>query len=302
MALTAGDGWLRPDSSFNRSRFRIAAGAGAVLYGTASVGLYQTWYSDFDMVGLHSFNDWSQWNQMDKAGHAFTAYMFTRSSFAGLRWAGLKRPAARYAAMGVGNLLQATIEVMDGYSAEWGFSWSDVGANLTGTAVFIAQDALWHEQRILIKISNDFRSHPDIPVVNRNGAVSNLGDISRERFGINPFEKYLKDYNAQTYWLSANPKSFLPKSKIPSWLNLAFGYGVEDVYGAYGNTWNRGGQNFKYANSRYRQYYLSPDIYFSRIPTRKRGIRLLLGILDAIKFPAPALEFSKGKFRGHWLY
>ncbi|SER33929.1 DUF2279 domain-containing protein [Neolewinella agarilytica] len=301
LAHTAQDNWLRPDSTFNRSRFRIAAGTGTALYGVASIGLYQTWYSDFDMTGLHSFNDWPQWNQMDKAGHMFTAYMFTRYSFSGLRWAGLKRPAARYTAMGVGNLLQATIEVMDGYSAEWGFSWSDLGANLTGTVVFAAQDALWHEQRILIKVSSDLRQHPDIPIINQNGAMSNLGDISRERFGTNFFEKYLKDYNAQTYWLSANPRSFLPKSKIPHWLNISLGYGVENVYGAYGNTWARGRERFNYPNQRYRQWYLSPDIYFSRIPTKKRGVRLLLGILDSFKLPAPALEFSQGRFRAHWL-
>ena len=301
MALTARDGWLRPDSTFNRSRFYIAGGTGAALYGAASIGLYQTWYSGFEMTGLHSFNDWPQWNQMDKAGHAFTAYMFTRYSFSGLRWAGLKRRSARYAAMGVGNLLQATIEVMDGYSAEWGFSWSDVGANFAGTAFFMGQDILWHEQRMLIKVSNDFRQHPDIPVTNSDGATSNLGDISRERFGENVFEKYLKDYNAQTYWVSINPRSFLPKSNFPQWLNIAAGYGVEDVYGAYGNSWRRGDQGFVYPNERYRQWYLSPDIYFSRIPTKKRGIRLLFGVLDIFKFPAPALEFSRGKFRAHWL-
>ncbi|WP_020571491.1 DUF2279 domain-containing protein [Neolewinella persica] len=301
LAGIAPDNWLTPDTSFNKSRFYISVGTGATLYGAASVGLYQTWYAGFDQVGLHSFNDWPEWNQMDKAGHAFTAYMFSRYAFAGFRWSGLKRPAARYAALGVANLLQGTIETLDGFSAEWGFSWSDMGANLTGSLLFTAQDIAWQEQRILLKVSNDLRSIPDIPVFNGNGAESNLGYIVRDRFGSNIFERYLKDYNAQTIWMSVNPKAFLPKSNLPVWLNVAVGYGSENVYGAYGNSWREGGESFRFPEERYRQWFLSPDIYFSRIPTKKRWVRLTLGILDFIKFPAPALEYSEGGFKGHWV-
>lgn len=302
LAGLARDSWLRPDTTFNRSRFYISAGVGATLYGAASVGLYHTWYADYERAGLRSFNDWPEWNQMDKAGHAFTAYIFSRYAFASLRWSGLKRPAARYTALAVANLLQGTIEVMDGYSAEWGFSWSDMGANLAGSLFFTAQDIAWKEQRILFKVSNDLRPVPDVPVFNRNGAEGNLGYVVRDRFGSNFFERYLKDYNAQTIWLSANPKAFLPDSKLPDWLNVAVGYGSENVYGAYGNGWSEGNQSFFYPEGRYRQWFLSPDIYFSRIPTKKRWIRMTLGILDFIKIPAPALEFSQGRLKGHWMY
>lgn len=298
---TANDNWLKPADTFNRRRFYISAGTGAALYGAASVGLYQTWYADFPRSSFQSFDDWPEWNQMDKAGHTFTAYIFSRYAFAGSRWAGLKRPAARWAAFGVANLLQGTIEVMDGFSAEWGFSWSDLGANVAGSLIFTAQDMAWQEQRILLKVSNDFRPHPDIPITNRNGATSNLGNISRERFGDNFAERFLKDYNAQTIWMSANPKAFLPKSNLPVWLNVAVGYGSENVYGALGNSWRENGQSFRYEPERYRQFFLSPDIYLSRIPTKKRWVRLVLGALDFIKLPAPALEYSQGKFKGHWL-
>ena len=297
----ARDNWLTPADTFHRGRFFVSAGTGTALYGAASVGLYQTWYADFERTGLHSFNDWPEWNQMDKAGHLFTAYIFSRYTFAAGRWTGMKRPAARYTALGVANLLQGTIEVLDGYSAEWGFSWSDLGANVAGSLIFFGQDALWQEQRILIKVSNDLRPHPDVVVTGAGGATSNLGYISRQRFGDNFFERYLKDYNAQTIWLSANPRSFFPDSKLPPWLNVAVGYGSDDLYGALGNVWREDGVGFRYAPERYRQYFLSPDVYLSRIPTKKRWVRLTLGILDFIKIPAPALEYSKGRFRGRWL-
>ena len=301
LASYAAGSWLRPDSTFNRRRFWTSAGVGAGLYGGFSVGLYTIWYRDFERGRFRLFNDWPEWSQMDKAGHAFTAYFFSRYAFAGLRWSGLRRPAARYTALAVANLLQGTIETFDGFSQEWGFSLTDVGANLAGSLVFTAQDALWHEQRILIKVSNDLRPHPDhIPVTGSRGTPATLGDISRERFGDYPFERFLKDYNAQTIWLSANPRAFLPQSGLPPWLNLAVGYGAEDVYGAYGNVWRRGGEGFRYAPERYRQWYLSPDLYLSRIPTRKRWVRLALGILDTFKVPAPALEYSRGGLHWHW--
>ena len=301
LAGVAKDNWLRPDSVYNKQRFLLSAGTGAALYGAASVGLYQAWYANYEFVGLHSFDDSGEWLQMDKAGHAFTAYMFSRYAFAGLRWSGLKRPAARYTALGVANLLQGTIEVMDGFSAQWGFSWTDLGANVSGSLLFTVQDIAWKEQRILMKVSNDLRPVPDVPVFNRSGAESNLGYVVRERFGNNVFERFLKDYNAQTIWLSANPRAFLPKSKVPTWLNVAVGYSAEDIYGAYGNGWRENGIAFGYSPPRYRQWFLSPDIYFSRIPTKKRWVRLVLGMLDTFKFPAPALEYSRGEFKGRWL-
>lgn len=293
--------WLRPDSTFNRGRFYTAAGVGAGLYGVATYGLYQAWYADFERADFRTFDDSGEWLQMDKAGHAFTAYMFNRYAFAGLRWAGLKRPAARWTAFGVAQVLQGTIEVLDGYSAEWGFSWSDMAANASGSLLFTVQDITWREQRMLLKVSNDLRDHPDVPVFNAGGTEGNLGYVSRTRFGDNLLERYLKDYNAQTLWLSVNPRAFLPQSKFPVWLNVAVGYGAENVYGAYGNTWMQNGQRFRYEPERYRQWFLSPDLYLSRIPTKKRWVRLILGALDAIKIPAPALEYSKGRFRGHWL-
>jgi hypothetical protein len=53
---------------------------------------------------------------------------------------------------------------------------------------------------------------------------------------------------------------------------------------------------------RYRQWYLAPDIDLSKIRTNKKALKFFLTFLSAFKFPAPALEFSKGKFRLHAVY
>ncbi|MEM9835642.1 MAG: DUF2279 domain-containing protein [Bacteroidota bacterium] len=291
---------LRPAPSFNPKRFWIATGTGTILYTATSYALWQTWYADFPRSSFQTINDWPEWLQMDKAGHAFTAYQYSKMAYAAANWTGLAPVKSRWTAFGVSTLFQSTLEMMDAYSAEWGFSWTDVAANTVGSGLFLAQDILWNEQRILLKVSNDLRPIPDVPIINGNGVEGNLGDVVRLRYGTGLVERYLKDYNSQTIWISANLKSFSPRSNLPDWLNLAVGYGAEDVYGALGNNWTINGQGFGYAPKRYRQVFLSPDVYFSRIPTRKRWVRFILGTLDFFKLPAPALEYSRGRFRAHW--
>jgi hypothetical protein len=53
---------------------------------------------------------------------------------------------------GLGFLLTA-VEVMDGYSSEWGASTGDIIANASGTALYVSQELLWSEQRIIPKFS-----------------------------------------------------------------------------------------------------------------------------------------------------
>jgi hypothetical protein len=52
---------------------------------------------------------------------------------------------------------------------------------------------------------------------------------------------------------------------------------------------------------RYRQWYLAPDIDWTKIPTQKKGLKLLFIVLNAFKFPAPAIELSNGSLKGRWL-
>lgn len=293
---------LRPAPVFDRGRFWTATTTGTLLYGAITYGLYQTWYRDFERGPFRTFNDWPEWLQMDKVGHAFGGYQYARFVQAGAEWTGMDRRHAAWTSFGVSMLWQGTLEMLDAYSVRWGFSWSDMGANTVGAGLHLGQELLWREQRMLLKVSSSLARPPDVPVTNPNGAVSNLSYPSRLRFGTGLVERFLKDYNEQTLWLSVNPRSFLPNSKLPPWLNIALGYGADNVYGAYGNSWRENGQSFIFPETRYRQWYLSPDIYFSRIPTKKRWVRLLLGSLDFFKLPAPALEYGRGRLRLHWLH
>lgn len=305
---TLGWRWLEPADTFDQGRFWPVAGTGALIYGGFAYGLYQTWYRDFELTGFHYFNDWGEWRFMDKAGHTFTAYTEARASYAGARWTGMSPRAARWTAFGIANFLQGTIEVMDGFSEKWGFSWSDIGFNVLGASTFMVQDILWQEQRILLKVSSNLRPHPDRLLLGSDGETrSSLALRSSDLYGTSYVERFLKDYNTMTIWASVNVRDFLPDSPAPVWLNLAVGYGSENLYGGYTNSWiDDNGVRYHLspdAYPRYGQLFLSPDIDFTRIPTRKRWVKLLLGAANFLKFPAPALEINgQGGVKFHPIY
>ncbi|RYF77588.1 MAG: hypothetical protein EON98_16250 [Chitinophagaceae bacterium] len=113
--------------------------------------------------------------------------------------------------------------------------------------------------------------------------------------------RLLKDYNAQTYWFSANIKSFFPKSKLPDWLNLSIGYGADGMYGGYENiaySKTDGSVTFDRRDiKRYRQWYLAPDVDLTKIKTKSKLLKSVFSALNVLKFPTPALEFSNGRFK-----
>ncbi len=39
------------------------------------VGLYSAWYSNYPQTNFHFFNDNNEWKQVDKVGHAYSAYI-----------------------------------------------------------------------------------------------------------------------------------------------------------------------------------------------------------------------------------
>src|SRR5690606_30958923 len=132
-------------------------------------------------------------------------------------------------------------ELFDGYSEEWGFSWTDILANATGTGLYVGQELLWKEQRIMLKFSfhqtKYARERPD-------------------KLGENFLEQILKDYNGQTYWVNINLHSFFKESKIPKWLDLSVGYGADGMLMAVEDIDNQ----LLTTNARARQFYLSFDL------------------------------------------
>jgi len=260
-----------------------AFATGSLIY------LNQAWYSEYNTGKFHFFDDSKEWLQMDKAGHVFSTYQASRLLMNGFEWAGYSRKKTLVVGGSVGFLYMTAIEVMDGYSEGWGFSWSDMAANTLGTALAISQQAFWKEQRLQIKYSF---------------AQSGLAQYNPSLLGKSFSSQILKDYNGQTYWLSVNPSTFLKKdSKFPRWLNVAFGY---SAYGMIGGSYNAFLVQDNTGNvlklDRQRRYYLSLDIDLTRIKTRSKILKSIFSVINILKIPAPTVQFSTSGLRFYYLY
>ncbi len=275
------------DTSINKRLLKnLTIGIGT-LYAGSVFGLYQLWYRDYEQGNFHFYNDNGEWMQIDKAGHATSAYYIGMVGFEALSATGISNNKAALIGGSLGLVYLTTVEIFDGFSAGWGASYGDVIANLTGTAAFISQQLCWKEQRILFRYSY----HP-----------TKYAAYRPDLLGSNAIQSALKDYNGHTYWLSGNIKSFLPEhSTFPAWINIAAGYSGTGMLGAYSNPSTHNGMPLP-AFERYRRYYISPDIDFSKLKVNNKTVGYLIKALSFIKIPMPAIEFNKKGIRLHPLY
>lgn len=273
--------------TLNRKKLTLVAVTGASLYAGSIIGLYSLWYKDYPQSSFHFFNDSQEWLQMDKFAHVTASYYIGLVGYNALRWSGVpEKKAIWYGGMS-GFVYLASIEVMDGFSEEWGASPMDLVANTLGTTLFISQQLAWHEQKFVMKYSFHTTTY----------AQYNPGQL-----GSTFLQQMVKDYNGQTYWLSANISSLgLQQTRFPKWLNIAAGYGAEGMTGGFSNPSEVNGVPVPYSD-RYRQFYIAPDIDLSRIPVKSKTLKLILNTIGFIKIPLPTLEFNKNGVKFHPLY
>jgi hypothetical protein len=265
----------------------VSVSVGA-LYATTMTGLYYLWYADYPKSSFHFINDSGEWLYMDKIGHTTTSYWIGRIGYESLRWSGVGKKKAVWYGGTWGLIYLTSVEVFDGFSKEWGFSYYDFAANAIGTAAFIGQQLALDNQPFIFKWSFHPTEYPDY-----------RPDLLGENF----IQQMFKDYNGQTYWLSGNIASFLPKtSKFPKWLDLSFGYSAEGMLGAKSNPAEYNGEPLP-DFERYSQYFLSFDIDLTKIKTNNETVRLLLNLVGYLKIPFPAVEFNRiDKVKWHWMY
>ncbi len=276
-----------PDT-INKKRLNTVIYTSAGLY-TATLGvLYLGWYKDNESSSFHWYNDNKAWLQVDKVGHATTAYIMSNYAYWSLRWAGVdNNKSALYGGL-MGWTAMTIIEILDAFSAEYGASPADLIANTAGVAFFTGQQLLWKEQRLRLK----FSYHP-----------TEFAQYRPDLLGETGLQRMLKDYNGQTYWLSANINSFLrDESRFPKWINVSFGYGATGMLGSYSNPPSWDGNELPYYN-RTRQYYFSLDVEWTRIKTNSSLLRFVFKALSFVKVPFPSLEYNKDdQFVFHWMY
>src|SRR5258708_1941875 len=286
--LLSAQEFFRNSKQYDPGRVNGVIFAEAALGTAVTIGLNYLWYKKFPRSPFHFFNDNNEWLNMDKMGHATTAYNIAAIQSDLLRWGGVK--AGTSALFGTLTALGflSMIEIMDGHSVKWGFSKGDMLANLAGCLLFEGQQLIWGQQRISLKYSY----HHTI-----------FAGYHPAELGNNLPQRMLKDYNGQTYWLSVNIGSFLPGSSgFPKWLNFSAGYGAEGMIGGVTNPKEINGRpipDFK----RYRQFYFSLDTDLYRADGVSPLSTTLLKLNRTIKFPAPTIEWNEvDGTKWHWFY
>ena len=278
---------LEPDTVLHKNRLYWVAGIEGSLWAGSLVALNYAWYKDYKSDDFHTFDDSKEWMQVDKLGHMTTTYYVGKVGYDMLRWSGVSEKHSILYGGSLGFLYMTSIELFDGKSSGWGFSWSDMAANAMGSGLFMGQQALWGEQRMFMKYSFH---------------TTEYAQYRPDLLGSTFSEQMVKDYNGHTYWLSANIYSFLDKeSSFPKWLNVAVGYGAEGMLGGFENPDEVNGVPIPEFD-RYRQYYLSLDVDLTRIHTRSKFLRGLFNVISFIKIPMPTVEFSEKGTKFYPLY
>jgi hypothetical protein len=277
--------FFKPSDSLNKKRLNGVIISETVIASSALVGLNQLWYADYPKSDFHFINDNDEWLQMDKAGHVFSAYHLGSYGANALKWSGSSRKSQLLYGATVGFAFLTAVEVFDGFSQEWGASSGDLIANAGGTALYVSQELLWKEQRIVPKFSFQ---------------TTKYASLRPNVLGSSLSEEIFKDYNGQTYWLSVNLHSFFKSSKLPKWLNLAVGYGADGMIS--GRSETAADLNLPIIK-RERQFYLSLDADLTKIETKSAFLKTFFSIFNAIKIPAPTIEISGSqgvKLRGFY--
>ena len=266
-----------PDTGIHQGRFIGVVVGTTVAYALTTYFLGKTWYTK--RVPFHSFNDNGEWLQMDKVGHATTAYAISQGEYQLFRWSGVNERASIVTGSLVSLLYQTTIELFDGRSEGWGFSKGDMAANFAGVALFAGQQYGFGQQKVSLRYGWRRSIYPQ---------------YRPELLGKHIGTQMLKDYNGQQYWLSVNVASVLPVGpSFPRWLNLEVGYSGSGMTGGHANPpyFDAAGNEVKF--SRYRQFYLAPGASLSRIGGLNFTGQQLLAAGQFFRLPTPSVEVSR---------
>ena len=260
--------------------------SGFYLAGNSYLGFI--WYKDRQRVPFHTYDDNAGWLQIDKWGHAYGAYYYSYKGYYALRWAGLDHKQSLIWGGPLGLVLQTPIEVFDGLYEGYGFSWGDMAANTAGAALFSVQQAIWQDQ--IVKMKWSYFPSPYV-------------ELYPFYLGTGGFNSVFRDYNAHTYWLSANLNRIVPIEGIPDWLNVALGYSANGMLREFDNpNIIRDGVNLGEVQ-RTRQYLLSLDVDLTKVKVKPRWLGQIMHQFNMFKVPAPALEWNAEQgFVFHFLY
>lgn len=262
--------FFKPSDSLNIPRRNFVIATEGLVFAVGILQLNKIFETGNYNSGCSIVLDNSESLQIDKAVHAFTSYQIGNTFYNLFNWSGVSKKNKLIFGAGMGFAFLSTVEVIDGFSKNHDAAFGDIVANASGTSLFVFQDLLWKEQRIVPKIS-----------LHSNRFLSTNMKLIKSQVE--------SDFNDETFWLSFNLHSFFRNSKIPKCLNIALGYGVEKIAVLDSNP--------------YSQIYLSFDVDLTRIQTKSHFLKTVFSVFNCIKVPAPTIEFSRNsQLKGYFIY
>lgn len=277
----------QPSQGVDKKKLKGLILGESITYATVMTGAYFLWYKNSMSGEFQFFDDSKEWLLMDKFGHFTTAFVVANASAKCYQWTGIEDlKSAKIGAL-QSFVFLTSLEIFDGFSSGYGFSWTDMGFNALGVGTYYLNQRFG--ERIYIQPKFSF-------------GKSEMADYRPSILGENDVQQLMKDYNGQTYWLSFRLKrlELNVKGYHFSPFNISFGYGAHGMTGGHENVLVNEQGNLVPEFQRYRQYYFSFDIDLRQIPCKNKVLKKVFNTLNFIKFPFPALEFSRGKVFMNW--
>lgn len=259
------------------NKFRLAVVASSVPIATASVFWYMqnAWWKDTMQLNHVSqpsfhFDDSKELKYalcLDKAGHFWSSQLASNIFGELLSWAGMTKRKSVWYGAGFAVLTSAIVEVKDGLAPWWGFSLTDMTANLLGSLYPVLQEYHPFFKNFSFKWSWDF-THKSY----WNKLPHNIG------------KSFMDDYERHTYWLCTNINGISPerwKKKIPKCLSFDVGVSAQFLNG-------KGAGNH--------ELFLAVGLDLRKIQIKNfRLFNRTSYILNAYRLPTPALKVCPDK-------
>ena len=212
-------------------------------------------------VPFHVSNDPPYAMHIDKFSHLYVSALGSDGMRASYQLAGLSEGTSAWLGAGLTFACGFAIEMEDarhGDDPQYGFSPGD----LAGDAIGSVLPVLRHYYPVLGRLQTKLSLWPS------------------RAYQAGQYKTIADDYESQVYWLCADMHDWTP---LPKWLNLAVGFGCENLYYP------------KYSTSSpygapYTDLYISPDINLKGLPIEGAAWKTIAGILSYVRIPLPTLQ------------
>jgi hypothetical protein len=271
--LSASSVFAQTDST-THTNYLLPAIAPAAIIGVALYNNYNDFWKNSQKVPFHFSNDPPYAMHNDKLGHAY--YAATTADIVKLCYveAGMNRKTAAWIGFTSSLLAQTLVEIGDGFHGNtpyYGFSPGDEAADILGSSFSLAKEYIPAFSRFDYKI----------------------GFWPSDAYKEGAYHTIIDDDESQFFWMSYEIYRHLPEG-YPKWLNIAFGYGVENL------------QQVLFLPDRKSsipgsQLFLGLDLHLKEIPIDGKAWQIIAGLLDHVRIPFPALQISP-IVKWYWLH